>query len=47
MKKVLIFSHGAVEKYLKLPEGESSLNIQARHERGHRTVQRPAFAFRL
>ncbi len=26
-KNEILFSHGAVEKYLKLPEGESSLNI--------------------
>ncbi len=26
-KNKVLFSHGAVEKYLKLPEGESSLNI--------------------
>jgi two-component system CheB/CheR fusion protein len=26
-KNEVLFSHGAVEKYLKLPEGESSLNI--------------------
>jgi two-component system, chemotaxis family, CheB/CheR fusion protein len=26
-KNQVLFSHGAVEKYLKLPEGESSLNI--------------------
>ncbi len=26
-KNDILFSHGAVEKYLKLPEGESSLNI--------------------
>jgi hypothetical protein len=26
-KKALVFSRGAVEKYLKFPKGESSLNI--------------------